>query len=237
MTQLIGYYTTQFGELWDKSLFDLVEEAITGVLKQTELENKQINAVFFGNMLAGVLENNLHSPSKIAEILKINIPIFRSEAACASGGAAFNLAKSYLDVNSNKNVLVIGGGFIGVEFADELSKLNGLNVTLVEMLPHLLANSFDPEFSKIAENKLKEAGVNVKTGISVKEILGDQKVEKVMLSDGSELEIDAIILGVGFIPEVHLAREAGLECDKRKGIFVSISPEGANIFNISPTNK
>ena len=41
-----------------------------------------------------------------------------------------------------KNVLVIGGGFIGVEFADELSKLKGINVTLVEMLPHLLANSF-----------------------------------------------------------------------------------------------
>jgi len=108
MSKLIGYYTTQFGELWEKSLFDLVEEAISGVLKQTSLSNKQIDAVFFGNMLAGVLENNLHSPSKIAEILKVNIPIYRAEAACASGGAAFNLAKTYLDSNSNKNVLVVG---------------------------------------------------------------------------------------------------------------------------------
>lgn len=108
MNSVIGYYTTQFGELWEKSLFDLVEEAVFGVLKQTKLENKQIDAVFFGNMLAGILENNLHSPSKIAEILKINVPIFRAEAACASGGAAFNLAKSYLDANNNKDVLVIG---------------------------------------------------------------------------------------------------------------------------------
>jgi len=108
MISLIGYYTTQFGELWDKSLFDLVIEAINGVLKQTRLSNKQIDAVFFGNMLAGVLENNLHSPSKIAEILKVNIPIFRAEAACASGGAAFNLAKTYLEANSNKNILVVG---------------------------------------------------------------------------------------------------------------------------------
>lgn len=108
MSHLIGYYTTQFGELWDKSLFDLVEEAIAGVLKQNKLANEQIDAVFFGNMLAGVLENNLHSTSKIAEILKVNIPIFRAEAACASGGAAFNLAKTYLDSNSNKNVLVVG---------------------------------------------------------------------------------------------------------------------------------
>ena len=108
MNSVIGYYTTQFGELWDKSLFDLVEEAIAGVLKQNKLANEQIDAVFFGNMLAGVLENNLHSTSKIAEILKVNIPIFRAEAACASGGAAFNLAKTYLEANSNKNVLVVG---------------------------------------------------------------------------------------------------------------------------------
>jgi len=108
MNFIIGYHTTQFGELWEKSLFDLVEEAINGVLKQTSLSSRQIDAVFFGNMLAGVLENNLHSPSKVSEILKVNIPIFRAEAACASGGAAFNLAKTYLDSNSNKNVLVVG---------------------------------------------------------------------------------------------------------------------------------
>lgn len=108
MNYITGYYTTRFGELWDKSLFDLVEEALRGVLKQNNLESSQIDAVFFGNMLAGVLENNLHSTSKIAEILKINVPIFRSEAACASGGVAFNLAKTYLDANPNKNVLVIG---------------------------------------------------------------------------------------------------------------------------------
>jgi len=47
MINLIGYCTTQFGELWEKSLFDLAEEAIVGVLKQTNLTNKQIDAVFF----------------------------------------------------------------------------------------------------------------------------------------------------------------------------------------------
>ena len=58
-----------------------------------------------------------------------------------------------------KNILVIGGGFIGVEFADELAGLKGVNVTLVEMLPRLLANSFDPEFSQMAEERLKEKGL------------------------------------------------------------------------------
>ncbi|OGK10715.1 hypothetical protein A2767_04525 [Candidatus Roizmanbacteria bacterium RIFCSPHIGHO2_01_FULL_35_10] len=108
MISIIDYYTTQFGELWDKSLSDLIEEALKGVLKNSQLDKKQIDAIFFGNMLAGVLENNLHAPSKIAEILGVNIPIFRVEAACASGGIAFHLAKNYLDANPNKTILVIG---------------------------------------------------------------------------------------------------------------------------------
>ena len=74
MISIIGYYTTQFGELWEKSLSDLIEEAITGVLKSLSFDKKQIDAIFFANMLGGVLENNLHTPSKIAEILGVNIP-------------------------------------------------------------------------------------------------------------------------------------------------------------------
>ncbi len=108
MISVIGYYTTKFGELWDKSLFDLVEEAISGALKDANLEKGQIDAIFFGNMLAGVLENNLHASAKIAEILNVNIPVFRVEAACASGGVAFNMAKQYLDSGVGKTVLVVG---------------------------------------------------------------------------------------------------------------------------------
>ena len=108
MVSIIGYYTTQFGELWEKSLSDLIEEAINGVLKNTGLDKREIDAIFFSNMLAGVLENNLHTPSKIAEILGVNIPIFRVEAACASGGVAFHLAKIYLESKSSKTVVVVG---------------------------------------------------------------------------------------------------------------------------------
>jgi len=104
----IGFYQTQFGELWEKSLSDLIQEAINGVLKSVNLDKKQIEAVFFANMLAGVLENNLHLPSKIAEILKSNIPVFRVEAACASGGVAIYLATKYLEANAAKTVLVLG---------------------------------------------------------------------------------------------------------------------------------
>lgn len=108
MVSIIGYYTTKFGELWERSLFDLVKEAAFGVLKDSGIELQRIEAIFFANMLAGVLENNLHSPSKIAEILKTNIPIFRVEAACASGGVAFHLAKLYIESGVIKTAMVIG---------------------------------------------------------------------------------------------------------------------------------
>lgn len=108
MNSIIGYYCTRFGELWESSLFDLVEEAIFGVIKNSGVNIGKIDAIFFGNMLAGILENNLHSASRIAEIIGINIPIIRVESACASGGVAFNLANQYLESGRGKTVLVIG---------------------------------------------------------------------------------------------------------------------------------
>lgn len=107
MKSIIGYHTTCFGELWEKSLFDLTYEAIQGVINQTKIDRNKIDAIFFSNMLGGVLENNVHISSKISEMLGVHIPIFRIESACASGGVAFHLACKYLG-NDTKTVLVVG---------------------------------------------------------------------------------------------------------------------------------
>lgn len=123
------------------------------------------------------------------------------------------------EIKKCKNVLVIGGGFIGVEFADELSKIKGISVTLVEMLPQILANSFDPEFSQMAEARLREKGVVVLTNTRVEEIIGQDKVEGVRFGDGKEIPVDGIILGVGSKPNVKIAVDAGLEIGSCKGIM------------------
>ncbi|HEC68962.1 MAG: pyridine nucleotide-disulfide oxidoreductase [Candidatus Omnitrophota bacterium] len=130
------------------------------------------------------------------------------------------LKKLIQDIKKAKNVLVVGGGFIGVEFADELSNIEGLNVYLVEMLPNLLANSFDPEFSRLAEEKLRSKGVNLLVNSRVEEFIGREKVEKVRLSNGEELDIDYAILGIGATPNTGLAEAAGLDLGKGKGIWV-----------------
>ena len=123
-------------------------------------------------------------------------------------------------VRRARNVLVLGGGFIGVEFADELSKIKGVNVYLVELLPRLLANSFDPEFSSLAEEKLRSKGVRVLTNTKVEEFIGKEKVEKARLSNGKVIDTDYVILGIGAIPNTDLALNCGLEIGKGKGIWV-----------------
>ena len=123
-------------------------------------------------------------------------------------------------VKKSKHILVIGGGFIGVEFADELSKIQGMKVTLVEMLPGLLINSFDPEFSETAEKRLKKNGVDVLTGACVEEIIGAKEVEKVRFSNGQTIDADGVILGVGSRPNIKLATDTGLEIGHCKGILV-----------------
>ncbi|MBU1062302.1 MAG: FAD-dependent oxidoreductase [Candidatus Omnitrophica bacterium] len=124
------------------------------------------------------------------------------------------------EIKKAKNVLVIGGGFIGIEFVDELSKLKGLNVYLVELLPDLLANSFDSEFSKLVEEQLKSKNVKILTDTGVEKFYGSKKVDKVKLSNGKELIVDAVILGIGSYPNTKLARDADLDLGKGKGIWV-----------------
>ncbi|MBN1786910.1 MAG: FAD-dependent oxidoreductase [Sedimentisphaerales bacterium] len=122
--------------------------------------------------------------------------------------------KVYIDKMLTKlgnchNIIVVGGGFIGVEVSDELNK-KGKNVTLIEILPTILRLAFDKELAIEAEKILCARGVHIKTGIGVKEILGDKKVSGVLLNNSEEINADAIVLAMGYRPNISLAQESGL---------------------------
>lgn len=112
-----------------------------------------------------------------------------------------------------KKVVVVGAGFIGVEFSDEFKK-KGLDVTLVEVLPKIMGTAFDPEFTDFAEEDLAAHGVKIMTNTSVKAIKGNEKVEGVELADGNVIEADAVILSIGYKPNTELAKETGLELNE-----------------------
>ena len=126
------------------------------------------------------------------------------------------LKEKLKDVN---NIVIIGGGFIGVEFADELLKM-GKKVMIIEKLPSLLPLAMDKEFGDMAIDVLKEMGANVVVGKSVKEITGDEKVDGVIMEDGTRYDADMVIVAAGYRPNLDLAIKFGLDVDKRYGIIV-----------------
>jgi NADPH-dependent 2,4-dienoyl-CoA reductase/sulfur reductase-like enzyme len=132
-----------------------------------------------------------------------------------------------------KDVVIVGGGFIGAEFADECRKM-GLNVTIVELLEHCLYLNCDEDFCVRIEDKMRETGVQVNTTCRVKSIAGDTKVEYVECEKGLHFEADVVILAIGVAPNTELARDAGLQIGEQKGIWVDqyMMTNDPNIFAI-----
>lgn len=134
------------------------------------------------------------------------------------------------EVKNIKDVVVLGGGFIGVEFADEFKK-KGLNVTIVEMLPRCLMLAFEENFCAEAEKHLSNRGINIITNTKIEEILGEEIVTGVKLSNGQELKTDMVFIGVGVKPNTTIAHKAGLEINQ-SGIIVdnNMRTSDKNIF-------
>jgi len=103
-----GAYQTKFGELWDKSLHDLMTEAIDGALQDAGLEKKEIEIVFLGNKMASQVSDQNHLSALVNEILGYRIPVVRVESACASGGVALSQACFALESGQYNKALVIG---------------------------------------------------------------------------------------------------------------------------------
>lgn len=110
--------------------------------------------------------------------------------------------------------VIMGGGFIGVELAENLTE-RGLKVTIVELADQLLA-PLDVELAALVEKHLVKHGVSVRTGVSVAEVCA----EAVTLSDGSSLPAGMVVAAIGVRPETGLAEAAGLDLGERRGILV-----------------
>jgi NADPH-dependent 2,4-dienoyl-CoA reductase/sulfur reductase-like enzyme/rhodanese-related sulfurtransferase len=113
-----------------------------------------------------------------------------------------------------KNAVVIGGGFIGVEIAENLVHKD-VPTTVVEAAPQVLA-PLDPEMATLVANELRKHGVNLHLGVSAKEVTESS----VVLSDGTNLEAELVIMAIGVRPDTALAKSAGLTIGERGGIQV-----------------
>lgn len=116
------------------------------------------------------------------------------------------------EFTKGRKLLVVGGGYIGLEAAAVASKL-GLQVTVVEMADRILQRVAATETSDHIRALHQNHGVTIKEGVGLVRLTGDGRVTGAELSDGSSLDSDFVIVGVGIVPDTRLAETAGVELD------------------------
>jgi 3-phenylpropionate/trans-cinnamate dioxygenase ferredoxin reductase subunit len=111
---------------------------------------------------------------------------------------------------SKTRVVVIGAGFIGLEFA-ATARIKGLEVDVLELAPRVMARAVTAEVSEYFQARHREAGIRIHLGVQATSIEAEgEKVTGVSLSDGRHLPADLIVVGVGVLPNIELAAEAGV---------------------------
>ncbi|WP_109313631.1 NAD(P)/FAD-dependent oxidoreductase [Ruegeria sp. AU67] len=116
-------------------------------------------------------------------------------------------------VKEGARALIVGGGYIGLEAAAVCAK-RGVKVTLVEMAERILQRVAAPETSDYFRDLHSEYGADIREGVGLDRLVGeDGKVTGAILSDGTKLEVDFVVVGVGIAPSTQLAEMAGLELD------------------------
>ncbi len=133
-------------------------------------------------------------------------------------------------VHQPKQAVVIGGGFIGVEMAENLRHL-GMDVTLVDLAEQVLT-PFDPEMSAVIQNEITRNGVQLKLGVGLEGFTDEGKT--VLLSNGEKLSSDLTILAIGVSPASKLAKDAGLQLGLKNTIVVDeqLKTSDPNIYAI-----
>lgn len=114
------------------------------------------------------------------------------------------------DLPSSKRAVIIGGGYIGLEAAASLRQL-GLSVTVLETAGRVLQRVTAPEVSTFYERIHREEGIDLRTDVEVLAFEGGDRVRGVLLAGDEVLQADLAIVGIGVVPNVELAQEAGLE--------------------------
>lgn len=127
--------------------------------------------------------------------------------------------KDYLDKNHPRSAVLAGGGFIGLELAENLREL-GLEVTIVQRPRHLMT-PFDPDMAALIHSEVRQHGIRLALGHTVEGFAEKDGGIDVLLQDAAPLHADMVVLAIGVTPDTALAKEAGLELGLKGAIIVN----------------
>lgn len=127
--------------------------------------------------------------------------------------------KAYINKHHPKSAVLAGGGFIGLELAENLREL-GMDVTIVQR-PKQLMNPFDPDMAAFIHSEMRAHGVRLALGHTVEGFLEKEGGVEVLLKDEASLHADMVVLAIGVTPDTALAKEAGLELGVKGSVVVN----------------
>ena len=116
------------------------------------------------------------------------------------------------ELMSASRIAIVGGGFIGLEVAASC-RARGLHVTVIEALPAPLFSILPPALCEMVAATHRDHGVDLRTGVTVTEVIGESRVAGIVLSDGSRIPADVIVAGIGVIPNTEWLASSGLTLD------------------------
>ncbi|MCI6603856.1 MAG: FAD-dependent oxidoreductase [Clostridiales bacterium] len=210
-----------------QSLFVATKESITAKYKIDIHENTEVidldpqaRTVSMKNLKTGEISEKKYTSLLLSTGSSPIVPPFPG----VEGSRVFTLwtvpdtdkIKSFVTEHEVKRALVVGGGFIGLEMVENLMGL-GIQVEVAEMAPQVMA-PLDPDMSKIVENHLEDQGVHLHLGKGLTRI--EEDGQRAVLSDGTAIDVDMILLSIGIRPNQELSRKAGLEMDQRGHVLV-----------------
>ena len=176
--------------------------AVTGIDRAAKSVQLAEGAIDYDALVLTTGSAPRHLPAAIGGALE-GVHVVRGLADVDAMGPEFG---------DGKSVLIVGGGYIGLEAAAVAAK-KGLKVTLVEMADRILQRVAAPETSDYFRALHQSHGVEILESVGLSRLTGDTRVSGAELSDGTTLEVDFVIVGVGITPGTDLAEAAGLEID------------------------
>jgi len=126
--------------------------------------------------------------------------------------------KMLASAQQHKHAVVIGGGLLGLEAANGLMQ-QGMSVTVVHLMDSLMERQLDKPAAAMLKTSLEERGINFLMEAQTEAIIGKDRVEAIRFKDGTELYADLVVMAVGIRPNIELARQAGIHCER--GIVVN----------------
>lgn len=140
--------------------------------------------------------------------------------------------KAYVDQCGTNSAVVIGGGFVGVEMAENL-KQRGLDVTLVEAAQHVMA-PFDVDVVSAVEEEIRDNGVQLILNDGVKAFKDQKSGVEVTLNSGNKLTADLVILAIGVIPDTGFLRDSGIKLGVKGHILVNenMATNAENVYAV-----